>query len=590
MFCLRKSTKYPLLLLLALLFQLFCIPSAYAAPAMKSNIDAVLVVDVSGSMNASDKNKVSNEAMKMFVDMSSLQGDKIGVVAYTDQVAREKAPITITSEQDKNEIKSFINKLENRSFTDIAVGVKEAVKILESGHDPSHYPMVVLLADGNNALDPKSGRTQQQSDREMQQAIQTAKANAFPIYTIGLNADGKLNKTVLEKIAAETDGKFFMTNTADSLPKILSEIFADHLKLKVVPLKSLVANGQFQDVTISIPNSNVLEANISLMSTQPVEAKLFDNTGQERKIPSSNVYYSKSNAYSLIKLVKPAYGDWKLKVKGINQNKIDINLVFNYDLELKMDPLPAKKYSAGDTIKVNASFETNGAKVANPDLYKNIKSVLLVTDLQTKQVHKIDLHNTGTAFTGDFKLPEAHSYEVKVRAEEKSFYRETQPVTITAGQGATGVQAAKQPVEKPFPWMLTIGSILGLLLVAALVIFLLSVVKKANKGFTGQLAIEIRDENTGEKTSPQYKKLHAFKGKVKLHQLLQLAPEFAETDKIVFFPGRNDTVILKNNSACVIEKAGRALDASKGIELKNNDRIRISLQSIEKSISLEFIL
>lgn len=590
MFSLSKNIKYPLLLVLVLFLQCLGIPVVYAGLAAKSNIDAVLVVDVSGSMNTSDKNKVSNEAMKMFVDMSSLQGDKIGVVAYTDQVVGEKAPIKITSEQDKNEIKSFISKLENRSFTDITVGVKEAVKILESGHDPAHFPMIVLLADGNNALDPKSGRTQQQSDQEMQQAIKTAKAKGFPIYTIGLNADGKLNKTLLEKIATETGGKFFMTSTADSLPKILSEIFADHLKLKVIPVKSLVANGQFQDVTISIPNANVLEANISLMSNQPIEAKLFDSTGQERKIPSNDIYYSTSKAYSLIKLVKPSQGDWKLKVKGINQNKIDINLVFNYDLELKMNQPPAKKYGAGDTVKIAAYFETNGAKVTNPDLYKNSKGTLLVTDLKTKQVQKLDLTNTGNSFAGDYKIPDASKYEVKVRAEEKSFYRETQSFILDAEGATTSGQTTKKVEEEPFPWMLVFGSVLGLLVVGALVLFVLSVIKKANKGFTGQIAIEIRDENTGEKTTPQYKKLHAFKGKVKLHQLLQLAPEFSETDKIIFFPGKNDTIILQNNSTCTIEKAGRALDASKGIELKNNDRVRISLQSIDKSIFLEFIL
>lgn len=45
----------------------------------------------------------------------------------------------------------------------------------------------------------------------------------------------------------------------------------------------------------------------------------------------------------------------------------------------------------------------------------------------------------------------------------------------------------------------------GLILVAAGAIYLLSAWKKANKGFTGQVAIEIVDEDTGEKSSPQYK-------------------------------------------------------------------------------------
>ncbi|MDF2722134.1 MAG: hypothetical protein K0Q59_1809, partial [Paenibacillus sp.] len=88
--------------------------------------------------------------------------------------------------------------------------------------------------------------------------------------------------------------------------------------------------------------------------------------------------------------------------------------------------------------------------------------------------------------------------------------------------------------------------------------------------------------------SPQYKKLNGFKGKVKLHQLLQLAPEYAETEKVIFTPG-SDSVFVTNQSSCLIEKAGRALDASKPKELRKNDRIKITLQNSNKSIWLDYI-
>lgn len=73
-----------------------------AAPAAQgsqpgSRIDAVLVIDVSNSMKTSDSNKVGNEAMKMFIDMLSAQGDKVGIIAYTDKVQREKALLEIKS-------------------------------------------------------------------------------------------------------------------------------------------------------------------------------------------------------------------------------------------------------------------------------------------------------------------------------------------------------------------------------------------------------------------------------------------------------------------------------------------------------------
>ncbi|KZE80360.1 hypothetical protein AV654_12705 [Paenibacillus elgii] len=575
-------------LLLAVLMPL----QAAAAPAgaVDMKMDAVLSVDVSTSMNESDVNKVSNEAMKMFVDMASVQGDKIGLVAYTDQVMREKALLPINSAADKQDLKSFIDKLSKGPYTDIAVGVSEAVKVLESGTEPGHVPLIVLMTDGNNSLN--AGRTQQQSDQELNDAIKKAQDKGIPIYTIGLNADGTLNKAVLERISNETKGKSFITSTADNLPQILSEIYASHFKLKVVPLTGFVANGQFQDVKVTIPNASVQEANISIMSSKPVEVKLFDPSGKEQKIPSDRVVYTASSAYSLLKVLTPAQGDWKLQVKGVQKEKININLVYNYDLQLVMEPLASTTLKPGDEVQVKAYLQTAGQKTADADLYKGLKASAVLTDLDTKKTEEKPLTIGAQGIAGSFKVPDAHDYELKIKAEGANFLRETAPVKLTAKPGGAASKPVSEPTKEaagalsPTVWA---AMIVGALVLAGAVLYALSAYRKANKGFVGQLVIEVKDEDTGERTNPQYRKLNAFKGKVTLHQLLQLAPEFAETQNIVFRPGPNDTVLLHNATPCVVEKGGRVFDAAKGKEIRANDRIKIALQNVNKSISVEYL-
>uniref|UniRef100_UPI00398AAFA4 vWA domain-containing protein n=1 Tax=Paenibacillus elgii TaxID=189691 RepID=UPI00398AAFA4 len=575
-------------LLLAVLMPL----QAAAAPAgaVDMKMDAVLSVDVSTSMNESDVNKVSNEAMKMFVDMASVQGDKIGLVAYTDQVMREKALLPINSAADKQDLKSFIDKLSKGPYTDIAVGVSEAVKVLESGTEPGHVPLIVLMTDGNNSLN--AGRTQQQSDQELNDAIKKAQDKGIPIYTIGLNADGTLNKAVLERISNETKGKSFITSTADNLPQILSEIYASHFKLKVVPLTGFVANGQFQDVKVTIPNASVQEANISIMSSKPVEVKLFDPSGKEQKIPSDRVVYTASSAYSLLKVLTPAQGDWKLQVKGVQKEKININLVYNYDLQLVMEPLASTTLKPGDEVQVKAYLQTAGQKTADADLYKGLKASAVLTDLDTKKTEEKPLTIGAQGIAGSFKVPDAHDYELKLKAEGTNFLRETAPVKLTAKSGGAASKPVSEPTKEaagalsPTVWA---AMIVGALVLAGAVLYALSAYRKANKGFVGQLVIEVKDEDTGERTNPQYRKLNAFKGKVTLHQLLQLAPEFAETQNIVFRPGPNDTVLLHNATPCVVEKGGRVFDAAKGKEIRANDRIKIALQNVNKSISVEYL-
>ncbi|MFD2875239.1 VWA domain-containing protein [Paenibacillus rhizoplanae] len=214
-----------LLMILCITVSPYAASRASAASAAPSHIDAVLLIDVSNSMNKSDKNKIANEAMKMFIDMLSTQGDKVGIVAYTDKVQREKALLGIKSAGDKEDLKNFIDGLSRGPYTDLAVGMEEAVKVLENGSDPGHEPMIVMLADGNNDLNEASGRKQSDSDKELKAAVEAAKQKGYPIYTIGLNADGKLNKNILAGLSSETGGKAFTTNSADDLPQILSEIF-----------------------------------------------------------------------------------------------------------------------------------------------------------------------------------------------------------------------------------------------------------------------------------------------------------------------------------------------------------------------------
>ncbi|MFL6516493.1 MAG: VWA domain-containing protein [Bacillus sp. (in: firmicutes)] len=568
--------------------------SVFAASPLNSTsrIEGMLVVDASNSMKSSDPKNISHEAMKMFIDMASINGDKIGAIAYADAVMREKALVKIQSNQDKKDLKDFIDSLEKYTYTDLSTGVKEAVQVLDSSHEQNYYPLIVLLADGNNELNPKKSKTLKEANSDLEKAIAAAKAKGYPIYTIGLNANGTLNKDVLTDVAKSTNGKFFEASSADQLPGILSEIFANHLKLKIVPLDQIVGNGQFQDISLHVPNENVIEANISLISNQPVEVKLVNPSGQELAIPSDQVLFSKTKTYSMVKLLKPVEGDWTLKVKGVDKDKIDVNLVFNYDLQLKLDQLAKQSYNAGDTVKIGAFFEDNGKAISDKEIYKSMKATLSIKDLDKGKIKEVTLNSDNQGFTGEFKLGNASSYEVVVKAEDNSFFRETTPQKITVQKTAkspAAVKPASTEEGKPFPWLTVVASIVGALLLGALAFILLAKMKQAKRGFSGQIVVEIKDEDTGERTNPQYKKLKGFKGKFRMHQLLALAPEFAETEQILFKPAAGDKLLLINHAESTVEKGGRAIDAKKGFEIKKNDRLRIVLKRVNKSIFIDYI-
>lgn len=566
---------------------LFAASAAANNNSPSSAVDAVLLLDVSNSMKSSDPEQLGNEAMKLFIDMLPTQGDRVGVVAYTDQIEREKALTGINSADDKTNLKNFIDDLNRGPYTDISIGMREAVNILQDSSQQGNEPMIVLFADGNNELNSNSGRSNSEADQQLNEAVQQAKQKGYPVYTVGLNADGKLNQQALKNIATQTGGKSFVTSSADDLPGILSEIFAAHQQVNVVPVDSITGNGQFQDVKINIPNASVKEANISIMSSQKVEMKLVDPSGKAVGVPSDQVSVSTSKSYSLVKLLKPQQGDWTLQVKGADQDNIDINLIFNYSLEMALDPIPAKNYGKGDKIDIVSYLTSNGQKLTDASQVGNLKAVLNVKDMDTGASSQVPLTGNGTEFKGTFEVPDNHKYQLVVRAEEQSFYRETTPVTVDATGGGTGTGSAEEAVGLgTIAWILIA---IGVLLVLTGIWFLLRLLKQKNRGFVGQMVIEIRDENTGEKSYPQYKKLTTFRGKFNLHQLLQLAPELKETESITFTPGNNDRIIVRNNADSIIEKSGRAIDASRGYELKSGDRLTIALRQVDKTVLLEYL-
>lgn len=95
---------------------IFCmINSNYVAAEgeadMTSRIEGLLVLDASRSMLSSDPNNLSSEAMKMFIDMTSIKGDKIGVIAFGNEVESKKDMVKIQSEADKQGVKTFIDSL-----------------------------------------------------------------------------------------------------------------------------------------------------------------------------------------------------------------------------------------------------------------------------------------------------------------------------------------------------------------------------------------------------------------------------------------------------------------------------------------------
>lgn len=577
---------------------LLLFPSMLMAATSDAQLDAILVIDASGSMKETDPNKLGLEGVKLFVDMLGLTDNQVGVVTYGSDVSQTYPMSLVKNQSDKENIKNFVDGItRDLEYTDITSGLKEAVKMLNQRNASGNSPLIVVFTDGNNAIGGVANRTPADIDKDLAAIISQAQSEGYPIYTIGLNDNGKLNEAYLEKISVDTKAKAFATKDPAELPDILTEIFAAHSNLKVQSLGPITGTGNFEEVVVNIPNGNVLEANLSATSKSPVEFKLVDPNGNEQTIPSQNITLHTSNSYSLLKLARPMQGDWKLYVKGIAGDQINIDLVYNYDIEVTMKPLSQSNYGVGDQLIVEAYLSLQGNAVNDPNLYNSAKGYLVLIENQTGIETRINMQLQGQNFAGEYTLKDKGDYTVKVIVEDTSYVRESTETQIQVGAVATTSPAAtpnlnntEDTKEESNPLWLYIG--LGILGVVLLIVIILALkaYKVAKTPLVGQVVLELKDNTTGKLTPPQYKKLSLFQGKVSLHALLQFAPEFKETEKVILKAAPGDKVILYNNSAYAIEKSGRVVKANEGLELKKGDRLSINIADSGETVQIEYLL
>lgn len=418
--------KNRLILVIISLF-IFLIAAPYYAYAEKntSGISAVMLLDSSGSMRRSDPNGVRFDAVRLFIDMCHIKGDSIGFAAYGDGIIKSYDLKTIENSSDKQALKNAIVNIPFNDWTDIGGALKYGLYEIQKSNIQNDTSVIILFSDGKNA--PK--RSIDESQKDINDTISKLQQMKIPVYTVGLNYDGTVDKNQLTKIADETGGKVFITNNAQSLPLIWQEIFADKSKLKIINGGSFTAESVQHKLMMDIDNSNITEANISIVSGKPVTVNLINPAGGHISLPSDNVYYSSSNNYTMIKLLKPVKGKYNLEVKGAIGDKITVDYIFNcdYEIESNLDKFAAVK--KGASFHVNAYLTKDGDRVDDEEVLKSCTAKLLIENMATGEKNETVLSKTSNGFEGDYKVNTNDRLEAKILVDGKSFYRESSTVT-----------------------------------------------------------------------------------------------------------------------------------------------------------------
>ncbi|EKN64127.1 VWA domain-containing protein [Schinkia azotoformans] len=169
------------------------------------NIEVVFSIDSSGSMSWMDPYDLRKQATKDFVEKLS-DADRAAVVDFDDT-----AKILVHLTTNKQEIKDVIDSIDRSGGTNLYNGVKAAIDEIVANGKTDHSKYIIFLTDGDGSW----------SDS----VLQLANENKISIYTVGLG--NGVNKTLLEKIATTTGGKYFFATDANKLEEALKNTASD---------------------------------------------------------------------------------------------------------------------------------------------------------------------------------------------------------------------------------------------------------------------------------------------------------------------------------------------------------------------------
>ncbi len=423
------------------------------------NLDVVFVLDASGSMLTSDPKKVALDAFNLFVDLCD-ETCSVGYVVYTEKI---KDFSDLTSIKNKSSLDRMKQKIADIQYdpngdTDIALGLTKAMNLqsMYRATDQSRKKVIVLLSDGNTHL-IGSTRTEADSRKEMETTLQTLNEKKIPVYSIGLNYDKSLDKKELENISTKTNGQTFETSTSAELPAITSEIFSDIYQLEGEPKE--IVNGT---VTINIKDSSVFYVNIIIRSNftlTQLDPQVTDPKGKKIDIYNDeHVKVTSTGTYTLIKMIYPMTGDWKIKLRNATNENCKVTQLDFYSIYIKQTVPEA--IALGDSFNIEVTLKDREGVVTDEDLLKTIRMSTTISDKDGNDFTVVLNRESGGKYTATYKPTAFGVYHVKTTAMSDKFQKESRSVSLTV-QTAAEMDLLKPSEEQkeegePFNWMMVV--------------------------------------------------------------------------------------------------------------------------------------
>jgi uncharacterized protein (TIGR03503 family) len=381
--------------------------------------DVRVIIDISGSMKQNDSDNVRIPALNLIVEMLP-EGSQAGVWTF-GQWVNMLIPLEKVDDAWRRNAKLQAQKINSHGLrTNIGEAMEKAIWRFEKNSQYDQH--VILLTDGLVDIASDNDANKQQKNQAERQRIFTKVLKEYQdlgvkIHTIALS--DKADKSLLEKLALETNGTSEIVNNADELVKAFLKAFeqAAPVAAEQVPLS--------KDNTFEIDASIAEFTALIFTKESSTPTQLISPSGQViSQIKSSDsVKWFGESLYDLVTLTNPEPGQWKIEADLDPDNRVTIVS----DLKMEIANLPTTLFP-GQQVDFEVYLHENGEVINNPDLLKLMTIEMTMTAESglsgTKQINDSDNIPEDGRFQESIKrLEKEGQYELTVNVDGKTFQR-----------------------------------------------------------------------------------------------------------------------------------------------------------------------
>ncbi|WJW76819.1 vWA domain-containing protein [Thiohalobacter sp. IOR34] len=402
-------------------------------------VDAVLVIDSSGSMKETDPRRLRVAAAKMFVSLLGPE-DRTGLISFSDD-GYPVLHLTPATPANRERLFKGIEKVSARGvYTNLHAALLKGREMLDKEGRPGHRRLLVLMSDGK--MDVGDWNEDQRLKQQIRGSLIEALRNSgIEVYTIAFTEASDM--TLLREIADGTGALSRMASNDRELHKVFSAIFESAKQPDMLPIEG----GDF------VVDDSVDEVTIIASKVRPdseIQLLMPDGRRITAEVAGRAVRWFRSEGFDMITIQGPPPGRWHL-VSDSTDNRAYV--VTDMGIEAR---LAAERVKVGESNGLKAWLVQNGELLATPEILATTRYRVDVEQPDGSAL-QVELNNEEPLEDGvyeaalQFQQPGQYRLKVSARSQtfqrEKVLYLDVEPLP----EGAAPPPVVAEPEPEPQP-------------------------------------------------------------------------------------------------------------------------------------------